>query len=337
MLNLLSHILSWPKRKKVEMLHFEPKELTVPEIHRLLLGGVAPRPIALVSTLSADGILNLSPFSFFNAFGANPPIIAFSPARRGRDGSFKDTYNNLKAIGQCVVQAVPFNMVEQINLASAEFPPEVNEFEKCGLTPIKSDLVKPMRVKESPFQMECILKDLLSYGNAGASANIAICEVVKFHVDENIFSNGIIHPNKVELVARMGGDFYIKAYGGSVFELQKPRHNDCIGFDNLPDFIKNLSDFNSNELAKLASATDIPSKETVENFVNESKIFDFSSRLLEEFYSQKNHRKMFQTILALSESKTIEVKDQLKLCAKISLENNDIESAWKILIYYSLL
>lgn len=324
------------------MLHFEPKELTVPEVHKLLLGGVGPRPIALVSTLSADGILNLSPFSFFNAFGANPPIIAFSSARRGSDGSLKDTYNNLKAIGECVVQAVTYNMVEQINLASTEFPPEVNEFDKCGLTPIKSDLVKPMRVKESPFQMECILKDLLSYGNAGASANIAICEVIKFHVDENIFSNGIIHPNKIELVARMGGDFYTKAFGESIFEVQKPRQNFCIGFDNLPDFIKNSSDYNSNELAKLASAADIPSKETVESFVNELKRYDFaennvSSKLLEEFYTQKSHHKMFQAILALSESNTIQVKDQLKLCAKLSLKNNDIDFAWKILVYYSLL
>ena len=323
------------------MLHFEPKELTVPEVHRLLLGGVAPRPIALVSTLSADGILNLSPFSFFNAFGANPPIIAFSPARRGRDGSFKDTYSNLKATGECVVQAVTYNMVEQINLASAEFPPEVNEFDKSGLTPIKSDLVKPMRVKESPFQMECILRDLLSYGNAGASANIAICEVIKFHVDENILSNGIINPNKIELVARMGGDFYTKAYGESIFELHKPRSNVCIGFENLPDFIKNSGDFNSNELAKLAGAASIPSKETVESFVNEFKKVDFiddniSLKLLEEFYIQKNHHKMFQAILALSESHTIKVKDQLKLCAKLALANNDIDFAWKILIYNSL-
>ncbi len=324
------------------MLHFEPKELTVPEVHRLLLGGVAPRPIALVSTLSSDGILNLSPFSFFNAFGANPPIIAFSPARRGRDGSFKDTYNNLKATGECVVQAVTYNMVEQINLASAEFPPEVNEFDKSGLTPIKSDLVKPMRVKESPFQMECILRDLLSYGNAGASANIAICEVIKFHIDENIFTNGIIHPNKIELVARMGGDFYTRAYGESIFELQKPRNNFCIGFDNLPDFIKNSGDFNSNELAKLAGAAAIPSKETVESFVNELKKFDFTNnsvslKLLEEFYTLRDHHRLFQAILALSESNTIKVKDQLKLCVKLALENNDIDFAWKIFIYYSLL
>src|SRR5512135_3512319 len=158
------------------MLHIEPKDVTVHEVHRLLLGGVGPRPIALVSTISREGILNLTPFSFFNAFGSNPPIIAFSPSRRGRNATLKDTYHNLMDNGECVVQSVTYPMVEQISLASTEYPPEVDEFEKSGLTPIYSDLVKPKRVKESPFQMECKLREMHSFGEGGSSANIAICE-----------------------------------------------------------------------------------------------------------------------------------------------------------------
>jgi len=204
------------------MLHFEPKDLPQPELHKILLGGVAPRPIALVSSLSEDGIPNLSPFSFFNAFGSNPPIIAFSPSRRGKDASFKDTYNNLIRTRECVVQSVTYNMVEQISLASTEYSSEVNEFEKCGLTPVDSDIVKPKRVKESPFQMECKIRDIMSYGEGGASPNIFICEVLKFHVAEDIFKNGIIHPDLIDLVSRMSANFYCRASGFAVFEVEKP-------------------------------------------------------------------------------------------------------------------
>ena len=168
------------------MFHYSPADLSVPEFHRLLLGGVGPRPIALVSTLSEDGKRNLSPFSFFNAFGANPPTVAFSPARRGRDGSLKDTYNNIKSSKECVINAVTYPMVEQISLASTEYETGVDEFIKSGLTALESDLVKPQRVKESPFQMECKLVELKSYGESGGSANLAICEVLKIHVSEDI-------------------------------------------------------------------------------------------------------------------------------------------------------
>ena len=183
------------------MLHIEPSDLAVKEVHRLLLGGVGPRPIALVSTVSKDGILNLTPFSFFNVFGANPPIIAFSPSRRGRNATLKDTYYNLMDNGECVVQSVTYSMVEQINLASTEYDPGIDEFVKSGLTPVDSDIVKPKRVQESPFQMECKLREMRSFGEGGASANIAICEVLKFHVAEDIFKDGVIHPDLIDLAA----------------------------------------------------------------------------------------------------------------------------------------
>ena len=194
----------------------------MPDTFRLLIGGVGPRPIALVSTVSQTGVNNLAPFSFFNAFGANPPIVAFSPARRGRDGSFKDTYNNIVATQECVIQVVTHAIVKQVNEASAEFPPEIDEFEKSGLTPIDADLVQAKRVKESPFQMECRLFKMVPLGEGKASGNLTICEVLKFHVDESILSDGAIDQRKIDLVARMGGDFYARAHGDALFELSKP-------------------------------------------------------------------------------------------------------------------
>ncbi len=247
------------------MFHYEPKDLKVPEVHRLLLGGVAPRPIALVSTISADGVNNLSPFSFFNAFGANPPIVAFSPSRRGRDASLKDTYNNLVATKECVIQSVTHSMIEQVSLASTEFPPEYDEFIKTGLTPIDSDLVKPKRVNESPFQMECKVLEIKSFGNGGASANMAICEVLKFHVAEDLFTNGIIDPVKIDLVARMSGDFYSRA-GSDLFVLKMPGNKKCIGYDQIPEHIRKSEVYSANDLGKFGNSEFIPDEAEVKLF-----------------------------------------------------------------------
>ena len=242
------------------MLHYETKDLSVPEVHRLLLGGVAPRPIALVSTISQEGINNLSPFSFFNAFGANPPIVAFSPSRRGRDATLKDTYNNLLETRECVIQVVTHSMVEQVSLASAEFSLDIDEFIKSGLTPIESDLVKPRRVKESPFQMECKLLEMRSFGEGGAAANLAICEVKKFHVAENLFTNGIIDPLKIDLVSRMSGNYYSRA-GAGVFEVEKPIGKKCIGYDQIPEHIRKSEIYSANDLGKFGNSESIPSED----------------------------------------------------------------------------
>jgi flavin reductase (DIM6/NTAB) family NADH-FMN oxidoreductase RutF len=223
------------------MLHFTPKELPVPKVHQFLIGGVAPRPIALVSTLSKDGTPNLSPFSFFNVFGANPPVVAFSPARRGKDFSLKDTYYNIVETKECVIQTVTYSMVEQVSLASTQYKSEVNEFEKSGLTPIESDIVKPFRVKESPFQMECKLLEIKSYGEGGSSANIAICEVLKFHISEDIIKDGIIQPDLLDPVARMSGNFYVRASGNAVFTVVQPTTKIGVGYDGLPEFRKHRS------------------------------------------------------------------------------------------------
>lgn len=319
------------------MLHYEPKDLTVPEVHRLLLGGVAPRPIALASTISKDGINNLSPFSFFNAFGANPPIVAFSPSRRGRDASLKDTYNNLIDTGEVVIQAVTHSMVEQVSLASAEYGSDVDEFIKAGFTPIDSDLVKPKRVKESPFQLECKLLEMRSFGNSGASANIAICEVLKFHVAEDLFTNGIIDPVKIDLVARMSGSFYSRAANG-VFSLEQPGNKKCIGYDQLPLHIRTSEIYSANDLGKFGNVESIPSDEEVLLFINKiqaDKIegYENGREAFIRYRRLNEYKKMLKAALDLKEDK----KKNIELSAKCALQNNDMDFAWKAALYAGII
>jgi flavin reductase (DIM6/NTAB) family NADH-FMN oxidoreductase RutF len=320
------------------MKHIIPGESSVPEIQRLLQGGIGPRPIALVSTISNDGINNLSPFSFYNVFGANPPVIGFSPSRRGRDGSLKDTYLNLVETKECVVQAVTYSMVEQVSLASTEYERGIDEFVKSGLTPIDSDLVKPKRVKESPFQMECKLLNMMSYGDGGASANLAICEVIKFHVDEEIFVNGLIHPNKIDLVARMSGDFYCRAFGENIFEVEKPLLKKGIGYDMIPDFIKQSNVYSANNLGKLGNIQNIPSEKDVSDYIEEVKQSSVieSEQLKSSFDDYQNHKnfyKMLQLILLDSSLSSSAKKILFEKTAKVALESNHTETAWKIALY----
>ncbi len=321
------------------MIHLDPKKSTVQEVHKLLLGGVAPRPIALVSTLSSNGINNLSPFSFFNAFGANPPIIAFSPSRKGKSGELKDTYNNLVETKQCVVQAVTYDMVEQISLASTEYPPDVDEFVKSGLTPVNSEIVKPKRVKESPFQMECILREMISFGQQGGSANLAICEVVLFHVEEDIFENGIIHPDKIDLAARMSANFYCRASGNSVFEIEKPISKIGIGIDELPDYIKKSDIYSANNLAKFANVESIPSLKTANKFIEQEiknskyENFEASRQAIFRYEKRKDYKRMLKAVLIIYANDKNKMILYLEKCAKIALESNDIKFAWLTAVY----
>lgn len=319
------------------MLHYEPKEISFPEFHKLLLGGVGPRPIALVSTLSADGNSNLSPFSFFNAFGANPPMIAFSPARRGKDASFKDTYNNLITTKECVVQSVTFSMVEQISLASTEYSADVDEFIKSGLTPIDSDVVKPKRVKESPFQMECKLVEMKSYGESGGSANMAICEVLKIHVAEDIFTNGIIDPQKIDLVGRMSGNFYCRANGEAIFEVEKPISKKGIGYDQLPDFMKESHVFTANNLAKFANVEYIPDEKSVRDFIAglRKEIYEGFEQSEEAFYRYQrssNYKYMMKAAIQFVNEDHPKAEYFTELTAKCALESNDTDYAWKVIL-----
>lgn len=248
-----------------KFLEFIPGEVPKREMHQILLSGVAPRPIALVSTISTDGILNLAPYSFFNAYASNPPIVAIGPAISAATGKIKDTYTNIIEIGECTINAVTYDMAEQISLASCEFPPDINEFEKSGLHPIESHKVKAPRVMESPFQMECKLIETIALKRElGGNGNIMILEVVIIHADEKVFTNEQIDPQKLDLVARMGYDYYCRAFGDAIFEVFKPKWNG-IGIDALPEFIKQSNVLTGAQLAKLAGIKEIPQK-TIMNF-----------------------------------------------------------------------
>jgi len=304
---------------KSEMRHIEPKNVPVLEVFSYLLGGVVPRPIALVSTLSSEGIPNLSPFSFFNAFGANPPVIAFAPSRRGRDASMKDTYHNLMATRECVIQAVTHAMVQQVNLASTEYPPNVDEFIKSGLTPVPSDIVKPFRVSESPFQMECKMLQMIHTGSGPSSGNLAVCEVLKFHIAEFIFENGIIQPNKIDLVARMGADFYCRASGEAVFVVQKPGDKIGIGYDQLPSYIKESTILSANNLGQLGNIESIPSDDEVDKLVTDLERNNLNSL--------KDYEKMLVAALS-SHDKNNKIEQAIKL----ALEQDDLEFASKAVV-----
>ena len=318
------------------MKSFDPKEISVIETHKLLLGGVVPRPIALVSTISNDGKNNLSPFSFFNAFGANPPVVAFSPSRRGRDGSLKDTYNNLIANKECVIQAVTFDMAEQISLASTEYESDVDEFVKSGLTPIDSDIVKPKRVKESPFQMECKLLDMKSVGDKGAAANIAICEVIRFHVAEDLFVNGIIHPERIDLVSRMSANFYSRAKNG-VFEIAKPSKKG-IGYDQLPEQMKSSHIYSANNLGKFGNVEELPSEKEVNDFIKNiessgSNGIELSVEAFHRYNAAGQYQQMLKVAFFLFQKKQFSSKDLFELTAKTALEMNDVDFAWKTAMF----
>ncbi len=311
-------------------MQLDPKNAPLQDVHRLLLGGVSPRPIALVSTISEEGINNLSPFSFFNAFGANPPIVAFSAAKRGRDGSFKDTYNNIMRTKECVIQAVNYDIVEQVSLSSTEYETGIDEFIKSGLTPIDSIMIKAKRVKESPFQMECKLIDMINLGNEKGSGNLAICEVIYFHVDDDVFKNGIIHPELIDLVGRNSGDFYTRAKGNALFEIEKPLVKKGIGYDNLPQFIKDSYVFSANNLGKLANIEKLPDEKEINDFINSIEKIDANLGMYKRALEQKDHQKMLQIILSLDE-----IKDKLfyyEETAKIALENNFTNFAWKTIL-----
>ncbi len=236
-----------------------PGEISTQQLHAYLLGSVAPRPICFASTIDQEGNPNLSPFSFFNVFGSKPPIAIFSPARRVRDNTIKHTLENIYETKEVVINVVTYDMVQQMNLSSCEYPKGVNEFLKSGFTPVASELVKPFRVKESPVNLECKLLQVIETGQEGGAANLIICEIVKMHIDERILDEQMqINPHKIDLVARMGKDYYCRASGDAVFEVPKPNLQLGIGVDALPERIRNSKLLSGNDLGILANSTEIP-------------------------------------------------------------------------------
>ncbi|MFG6686926.1 flavin reductase family protein [Mariniflexile sp. HNIBRBA6329] len=288
------------------MLSINPKSLSTSKLHSYLLSAVAPRPIAFASTVDADGHANLSPFSFFNVFSANPPILVFSPSRRVKDNTIKHTLQNVTATKEVVINVVSFDMVHQASLSSTEYPEGVNEFEKAGFTMLKSDLVKPFRVAESPVQLECKVTDIIALGNEGGAGNLVICEVVKLHIDEDVLNeDGSINQVKLDLVARAGGSYYSRVKKG-FFEIPKPLTTLGIGVDSFPEKVKNSMVLTGNDLGMLGNVESLPT---------EAEVTAFIADVSERYPDMKNmpHR-------------------QKHKLARNYLSFGDVESAWKVLL-----
>lgn len=236
-----------------------PGEIKKGELHNYLLGAVAPRPICFASTVDAAGHPNLSPFSFFNVFGSNPTTLIFSPARRVRDNTTKHTFQNVCEVKEVVINVVNYAMVQQASLSSCEYPKGVDEFEKAGFTKLASEKIRPYRVAESPVQMECKVRDIIETGTEGGAANLIICEILLMHINDDVLNEKKqIDPHKIDLVARMGADFYCRASGAAVFEVAKPNTQLGIGIDALPESIRNSRVLTGNDLGQLANVHEMP-------------------------------------------------------------------------------
>jgi len=247
----------------MKMLTIDPKETPIPQLHQFLIGSIGPRPICFASTIDKSGKPNLAPFSFFNIFSANPPIVIFAPNNSGRDGTPKHTYLNVKEIPEVVINVVTLEMVEKMNVAAAPWEQGVNEFEKAGFSPLSSELIKPFRVAESPVQLECKVLEVKEMGTGGGAGNLVICQVMKVHINENVLGeDGKISQLKMNLVGRLGGNWYCKTDENSLFQLAQPMQK-TIGYDALPEEIKQSNVLTANEIGKLAGQTNIPTSEEI--------------------------------------------------------------------------
>jgi flavin reductase (DIM6/NTAB) family NADH-FMN oxidoreductase RutF len=293
-------------------MQINPKDISTAQFHGYMLGAIAPRPIAFASTIDSQGNINLSPYSFFNAFGSNPPLLIFSPCRRVRDNTIKHTLENVREIDEVVINIVDYAMVEQMSLASCEYPKGVNEFEKAGFTAAPSVLVKPPFVKEAPAAFECKVKQVIETGQEGGAANLIICEVVLMHIREDILNEqGTIDARKLDAVARMGGDWYCRAHGDALFEVPKPNTHLGIGIDKIPAHIRNSTILTGNNLGRLGNVTSLPDGEAVKNFRNEGAI----KSAFEQFGQQPEG-----------------LRQRLHLLAQEYLQQGQVQEAWLTLL-----
>ena len=294
------------------MLHLKPKDLPVGDLHQYLLSAIGPRPIALASTINENGVANLSPFSFFNVFSANPPIAIFSPARRVRNNTTKHTLENVLKNKEVVINVVSHDIVQQTSLSSTEYGLGIDEFIKSGLTAEKSELIKPFRVKESPVQMECVVNEVIALGQEGGAGNLVICEIKMIHINTAILDeNGKIDPNKIDLVGRMGGNWYCRASNDSIFEVEKPIRNLGIGVDQIPDDIRHSHILSGNDLGILGNIENLPTDNEIKAYINEYQN--------EEFISNFNAQ----------DEDSINTLHQR---AKDLLKKGQVKEAWKILL-----
>lgn len=289
----------------------KPESFKVPELHALLLGTIGPRPIAWASTVSEDGIVNLAPYSFFNVFSTNPPTFILSPALP-KDVQRKHTLKNAEATGEIVINIVSFELVEQMSLSSTAYPEGVNEFIKAGLNQEPSTCVKPPRVAEAIAAYECKVKEVIALGENAGAGNLIICEMIRGYISDAIFDEaGKIDPFKADLVGRMGGDWYCRAQGEALFMLPKPNKPVGMGFDQLPEAVRNSKWLTGNELARLANQNELPSTDEVLKFRKYQEI---------------------QSCLQRFSDNSDQFKEEIHKLAKIYLKKNQTKEAWLTLL-----
>ena len=294
------------------MLSLDVKDLSVVEIQNWLGYAVAPRPICFASTIDKAGNVNLSPFSFFNIFSSNPPVCVFSPSRRVRDNTTKHTLENVLEVPEVVINMVCYSMVQQTSLASTEYAKGINEFVKAGFTPIKSELVKPPRIKESPVQLECVVTQVIPLGTGNGAGNLVLAEVKMIHIDEAILgADGKIDQHKIDLVARLGGNWYSKITADSLFEVVKPLTTLGIGVDALPNEIKYSKILTGNHLGQLGNVMHLPSDDKVNTFSSKPEI-----------------KEILDATIGDSQTRTL----QLHLKAVELLNSGNVTEAWKVLL-----
>ena len=296
------------------MASFTPSEMSIPEVHGFLLTAVSPRPIAFASTVDKEGNSNLAPFSFFNVFSSRPPVMIFSPARSGRTGKTKDTLNNVLEVPEVVINIVNYPMVHQMSLASSPYAPDVNEFEKAGFTPVASETIKPFRVKESPAQFECTVREVISLGDHGGAGQLVIAEVQRFHIhDDLVTPEGKLDPIKLDAVARNGANWYTRANAETMFEVTKPITTIGIGLDQIPEDIRSSHILSGNDLGQLGNVEELPN----ETDVNEYKLIDLSEVFMD------------------LEDEPAKLEQTLHQRAKDLLAEGKVDEAWKTLLAFN--
>lgn len=298
------------------MLSLNTADLSTLELQNYLQYAIAPRPICFVSTIDRLGNINLSPFSFFNMFSTNPPICVFSPARRVRDGTTKHSLENVLDVPECVINIVNYEMVQQTSLASVEYPKGTNEFIKAGFTQLPSELVKPPRVAESPVQLECLVRQVIHLGENAGAGNLVVAEIKRIHIREEILDNsGRIDQAKIDLVARLGGDWYCRVTKDNLFRVEKPVRTLGIGVDSLPSAIRNSHILSGNNLGQLGNVEKLPDDEEIELFKTDPEL----RGILDVTIGDSNNRER-----------------ELHQYAKTLLEAGNVQDAWKVLLSYGL-
>lgn len=275
--------------KKIKTI--SPSDVSQPELHSFLLAAVAPRPICFASTVDKDGNVNLSPFSFFNVFSSNPPVLIFSPARSGRDGSMKHTHQNVLEVPEVVINIVNYPMVEQMSLSSTAYDKGINEFEKAGFTQVKSDMVSPPRVGEAPVALECTVTQVIPLGDAPGAGNLVLARVERMHMHEDYLdADGQLDTQKLDLIGRMGGSWYTRSSGDSLFEIPKPLRTKGIGVDNLPDAVVRSTVLTGNNLGRLGNLERLPTQAEIENICTNQNVIG----LLADNKNDKSYSKVHQ-------------------------------------------